>query len=134
MKISKEIRFLLMDILIAWGCWGQTAAPAVLKSIEVLRRDEKAEVEIVTITSDGFYPRKLSRGTGPFVLFIEKRAQIKGELDLRLESESKSLAKGLKIKDREIETGELVRLPVGIYTLTLTGKSKYSFTLEIKAK
>ena len=134
MKIMMGKRFLWTGILLAQGGWAQTAAPADLRSIEVLQPNEKAEVEIVTIAPEGFYPRKLVRGPGPFVLFIENRAAIKGELDLRLETEGKSLAKGLKIKDRELETGELVRLPVGIYTLTLTGKSKYSFTLEIKAK
>lgn len=125
---------LAMFSVLITQCLAQTPAPATPKPVEVLQRDEKAEVEIVTITPDGFYPRKLSRGPGPFILFIENRAAIRGDLDLKLETESKALAKALQIKDREIEVGELVRLPVGIYTLSLTGKSKYSFTLEIKTK
>ena len=124
---------LLLFICIA-TCFAQVTTETPAKTVEVLQRDEKAEVEIVTITPDGFYPRKLSRGPGPFVLFIENRAAIRGDLDLKLETDSKVLAKAMQIKDRQLEVGELVRLPVGIYTLSLTGKSKYSFTLEIKTK
>lgn len=131
---SRIFQIISLFALVAMQSSGQATATGSEKAIEVLQRDEKAEVEVVTITPDGFYPRRLSRGPGPFVLFIENRAAVKGDLDLKLETESKALAKSLQIKDREIEVGELVRLPIGVYTLSLTGKNKYSFTLEIKAK
>jgi hypothetical protein len=103
--------------------------------IEVLAKDERPEAEIVTITPDGLFPAKISRRVGPFHLVIQNRAGIKGDIDLRIESESKVLAKALKtMKEREIDSGELVRLPVGVYTLSIQGRNKHSMTLEIKAQ
>lgn len=102
------------------------------QAIEVVAPGVKAEVEVVTLTPTGFFPTRLVRPTGPFLLALENRSGLREDLDLRLEGSAQQALKAYNLKQRTLDFGEVVRLPPGIYKLRVQGKGKFELTLEIK--
>ena len=111
-----------------WGlCFGQGPG----KPIEVLQRDEKAEVGIVTITPEGVYPGKLTRGrifsidlkVDGHLDWQEMKSSVGGFLDIGLFNDHRDLLDAdiesmdkLKLKYREV-------VPVGV-KLRVRGQSR----------
>lgn len=94
-------------------------------------QDKRVEVEVITITPDGFEPQEIVRPAGPFLLAVTNRSGI-DSLNLQLVTERRDK---LREKSLPLETPrwrEVINPPPGRYVITEANHPEWAFSLIIQ--
>jgi hypothetical protein len=100
-------------------------------SLAPVQTNQPREVDVVTITPEGFEPQEIVRPAGPFLLSVSNRSGIES-LDLHLETEQRGK---LREKSLPLETPywrEVINPPPGRYVITEANHPEWTFSLIIQ--
>ncbi len=92
---------------------------------------QRLEIEVITITPDGFEPQEIVRPAGPFVLSVTNQSGIDA-LNLQIETEQRGK---LREKLLPLETPywrEVINLPSARYVITEVNHPEWTFSLVIQ--
>lgn len=95
------------------------------------KKDQKLEIEVVTITPEGFEPQQLERPAGPFILAVTNQSGFDA-LNVRIETEQHDR---FSEKTLPLETPywrERINPPSGKYIITEEHHPEWMLTLIIK--
>jgi hypothetical protein len=95
------------------------------------KKDQKLEIEAVTITPDGFEPQQIERPAGPFILSVTNQSGA-DELNVRIETEQheRFREKSLPLLTRYWR--ERINPPPGKYVITEENHPEWTLTFIIK--
>lgn len=80
-------------------------------------RKKGPEVELVTISPDGFDPQQITRPSGVFVLVVNNRSGLQ-EVQLRFDELKGKRLKDVRVRSNKLDWGDLIDLKAGTYSLT----------------
>jgi hypothetical protein len=114
-------------ILVGTGLlWGQLKTTTYAQAPPVV-------VEPLIVKNSGFYPQKIVRPAGPFVLYIENRiTPHTGHFSLTLNQANAPELTGLDISASSWQTSKLLDLQQGTYLLHFPGAQNWSLVIEIQ--
>lgn len=95
------------------------------------KKDQKLEIEAVTITPDGFEPQQLERTAGPFVLSVTNQSGI-DTLNVRIETEQHQRFREKSLPLLARYWRERIDPPAGKYVITEENHPEWMLTLIIK--
>jgi hypothetical protein len=95
------------------------------------KKDQRLEIEVVTITADGFEPQQLERTAGPFILSVTNQSGADA-LNVRIETEQheRFREKSLPLLTRYWR--ERIDPPPGKYIITEENHPEWTLTFIIK--
>jgi hypothetical protein len=95
------------------------------------KKDQKLEIEAVTITPDGFEPQQIERPAGPFILSVTNQSGA-DELNVRIETDQheRFREKSLPLLTRYWR--ERINPPPGKYVITEENHPEWTLTFIIK--
>lgn len=96
-----------------------------------VQTDRPREVEVVTITPDGFEPQEIVRPAGPFLLSVSNRSGI-DSLDLHLETEQRGKLREKSLPRETPHWREVINLQPGRYVVTEANHPEWTFSLIIQ--
>ncbi len=120
------------------GTWHTRTSASTKAVVRVLQGNPKKstlEVELLTLRSDGFEPKVITRPKGQFYLAINNQSQLREELTFSLAEE-----KGKNLKDEKLHEGgkhrsnTLYDLNPGKYQLTVKEHPEWRCSFEITSK
>ena len=95
------------------------------------KRDQRLEVEVVSITPDGFEPQQIERPAGPFLLAMTNRSGL-DSLNVQIETEQHGR---FREKSLPLETPywrEVINPPPGRYVITEANHPEWTLTFIIQ--
>lgn len=95
------------------------------------KTDRPFEVEVVTISSDGFEPQQIVRPPGPFLLAVTNRSGI-DSLDVHLETEARGKLREKSLPLITPHWREVMNLQPGRYVVTEANHPEWTFSLIIQ--
>lgn len=95
------------------------------------KKEQRREVEAVTITPDGFEPQQLERTAGPFVLSVINQSGMDA-LNIRIETELHGRFREKSLPLITPYWRELIDPPPGRYVITEESHPDWTLTLIIK--
>ena len=94
-------------------------------------KGERLEVEVVTITPDGFDPQEIERPAGPFVLSVTNRSG-SDLLNLRIDSEQHGRFRDKALPLNTPYWRERINPPRGRYVVTEADHPEWTLTFVIR--
>lgn len=95
------------------------------------KKDQRLEIETVTITPDGFEPQQLERTAGPFILSITNQSGVDA-LNLRIETEQHARFREKSLPLITPDWRERIDPPPGKYIFTEENHPEWTLTFIIK--
>lgn len=95
------------------------------------KKDQKLEIEAVTITPDGFEPQQIERPAGPFILSVTNQSGVDA-LNVRIETEQHSRFSEKTLPLITPYWRERINPPPGKYFITEENHPEWMLTLIIK--
>ena len=95
------------------------------------KTDRPHEVEVVTITPDGFEPQQIVRPPGPFLLAVTNRSGF-DSLNLQLETEARGKLREKSLALTTPHWREVINLQPGRYVVTEADHPEWTFSLIIQ--
>jgi hypothetical protein len=96
-----------------------------------VKKDQKLEIETVTITSEGFEPQQLERPAGPFILSVVNRSGVDA-LNVRIETEQHGRFREKSLPQLTPYWRERIDPYPGRYIITEENHPEWTLTLIIK--
>ena len=130
--VSIVASLLVISVSVRSGAWARPEREEnASNSSTQAQRGRRLEVELVTITADGFEPQEIRRTPGPFILAVRNRSGI-DSLNIQIDDEQRN-----KIRDKSLplETPywrEVITAPPGKYTVTEVNHPDWSLSLTIQ--
>jgi len=130
--VSIVASLLLISVSARSGAWIPAKQDEnVSTSSAPVQRGRRLEVEVVTITADGFEPQEIQHPPGPFILAVRNQSGI-DSLMVQLESEQRNK---VREKSLPLETPfwrEVINVPPGKYIITEANHPEWSLSLTIQ--
>jgi|GEM_PF-2033417 len=95
------------------------------------KKDQKLEIEAVTITPEGFEPQQLERTAGPFILSVTNQSGVDA-LNVRIETEQHDRFREKTLPLITPYWRERIDPPKGKYIITEENHPEWTLTLIIK--
>ena len=95
------------------------------------KKDQKLEIEAVTITPEGFDPQQLERTAGPFILSVTNQSGVDA-LNVRIETEQHERFREKSLPLVTPYWRERIDPPRGKYVITEENHPEWTLTLIIK--
>jgi len=95
------------------------------------KKDQKLEIEAVTITPEGFDPQQLERTAGPFILSVTNQSGV-DDLNVRIETEQHSRFSEKTLPLITPYWRERINPPPGHYIITEVNHPEWTLKLIIK--
>ena len=95
------------------------------------KTDRPFEVEVVTITPDGFEPQQIVRPPGPFLLAVTNRSGL-DSLDVQLATEERGKLREKSLPLTTPRWREVMNLRPGRYVITEANHPEWTFSLIIQ--
>jgi len=95
------------------------------------KKDQKLEIEAVTITPEGFEPQQLERTAGPFILSVTNQSGVDA-LNVRIETEQHNRFREKILPLVTPYWREKIDPPQGKYVITEENHPEWTLTLIIK--
>lgn len=92
---------------------------------------QRREVEVVTLTTDGFEPHEIIRPPGRFLLSITNRSEL-DSLNLRIETEQRGKIREKALTPDARSWREVLNLPPGSYIITEADHPEWKLSLIIQ--
>ena len=108
-----------------------TPQPTTYRSSSTVQANQQPEVEVVTITADGFDPQEIVRPAGRFLLSVTNRSGL-DSLNLRLENEQGSRLREKSLPLEALYWREVINPPRGRYVITEDNHPEWKFSLVIQ--
>ena len=122
MKITRKVA-IAMSVSAMGALWGQNPSSSQFRD-----KNEKLEVEVVTLSRDGLSPAKISK-KGPFILVIEDETGTLDGLALQVEDDKKAPKEKVDMPGKGKHGASILRLTNGMYKIKLP---KHELTVEVK--
>ena len=95
------------------------------------KKDQKLEIEAVTITPEGFEPQQLERTAGPFILSVTNQSGVDA-LNIRIETEQHERIREKTLPLLTPYWRERIDPPPGKYIITEESHPEWTLTFTIK--
>jgi hypothetical protein len=95
------------------------------------KKDQRLEIEDVTITPDGFEPQQLERTAGPFILSVNNQSGVDA-LNIRIETERHERFREKTLPLLTPYWRERIDPPPGKYIITEENHPEWTLTVIIK--
>jgi hypothetical protein len=112
-----------------WTVTGERAAISSASAPVVA--DQRREVEVVTITPDGFEPQQIMRTAGPFLLSVTNRSGV-DSLNIRLETEQHGRFREKLLPLQTPYWREVINPPPGRYIVTEVNHPEWVLSITIQ--